>query len=387
MDIEKLKKRVREAISPLKPADDNSQAEKDLLFNASRTEAGRQLPEYYLVYFLLVDLLGFENLGRWEKVAWSIPIDFKGKAYLIEHRKFGIGVFAGLGPDTESDAAEIVAAIKRGVKVAKPYFEWIANNAVSNSNLNVLNRSRDLLERYNHFLKYYQAKAQEAEIRKDEKIVTERQFEGGTSKLIEYPSFSLLRETKWFALAAIDAFYSWTEHILIHLAILRGTIVTGEQVASLAAGDWNSKFKAAIDIADPISKKHYDTLSDIKRQIRNFIAHGAFGKEGQAFDFHSSVGAVPVRLPHQLDGGTFSLGTGLEFDESVALECVANFINFLKSSSYRPAYLYAQEGELPSILTMARDGTYAKAVVCEKKMKDLIEKLNHELTNSMNMDW
>ena len=49
-------------------------------------------PEYYLVYFLLVDLLGFKCYGRGEKVAWSTPVEIEGQHFLIEHRKLGLGV-------------------------------------------------------------------------------------------------------------------------------------------------------------------------------------------------------------------------------------------------------------------------------------------------------
>jgi len=387
IDIDIIRARALKAVEPVKPADDTTNAEKNLLLSAKRTNAGRQLPEHYLVYFLLVDLLGFKNLGRWEKLAWSVPIDFKGRAYLIEHRKFGVGVFAGDGTDTEAEAAEIVEAIKRGVKAAKPYFEWIAEQAVANSHLNVENRSRELLDRYHHFFELYQLKAQEAEDRKNEKVVTEHKTNGGKSWSTHFPAFGLRREAKWLAIATIDAFFSWTEHILIHLAILRGTVTTGDKVAQLALGDWKDKFKAAIDITEPTAKEHYDTLFEIRRQIRNFLAHGAFGKDGQAFDFHSSAGAVPVRLPHQRDSGKYSLGSGLEFDEPEALEQVAKFIEFLQTSLYRPAYLYAQDSDLPLILTMAKDGTYADAVKCEDTMIQLIDRLSQEWDNSVNMDW
>ena len=387
MEIETIRTRVWKAIAPLKPADDATKAEKNLLLSAKRTEAGRQLPEVYLVYFLLVDLLGFKNLGRWEKLAWSVPINFDGRVYLIEHRKFGVGVFAGEGPNTEEDAAEIVAAIKRGIKAAKQYFEWVAGEAVAKSHLNVANRSRELFDRYHYFLEQYRSKAKEADDRKEEKIVTERETDTGESWSVQYPACNLRREAKWLAIATVDSFFSWTEHILIHLAILRGEVTTGEQVSQLALGDWKDKFKAAIDLGDRSAKGHYDALFEIRRQIRNFIAHGAFGKDGQAFDFHSSAGAVPVRLPHQKENGKFSLGEGLEFDEPEALEEVAKFIEFLQTSSYRPAYLYAQESDLPSILTMAADGTYAQAVRCEDTMNELIDRLSHEWDNSMNMDW
>ena len=77
-----VREAARRAIHPLKPADADTQAEAKFLFTARCTDAGRNLPPYYLVYFLLVDLLGFQNLGRFEKLDWSVPIDLDGVAYL-----------------------------------------------------------------------------------------------------------------------------------------------------------------------------------------------------------------------------------------------------------------------------------------------------------------
>ena len=87
----------------------------------------------------------------------------------------------------------------------------------------------------------------------------------------------------WYALAAIEAFFSWTEHAFIHLAILQGKLTVGTQVAELAEDNWNAKFKAALDISDKETKEHYDKLLDLRAQVRNFVAHGAFGKEGKHF--------------------------------------------------------------------------------------------------------
>ena len=81
MDLDPIRNKVRTAIFPLKPAGSQSAAPDNVLFDAKRTEAGRQLPAYYLVYFLLVDLLGFKNLGQFEKVAWSVPVDFQGQHF------------------------------------------------------------------------------------------------------------------------------------------------------------------------------------------------------------------------------------------------------------------------------------------------------------------
>ena len=52
-DIEKLQQKVEKILDPIASAVENgTKAEKDFLFTASRTDAGRSLPPYYLIYFL-----------------------------------------------------------------------------------------------------------------------------------------------------------------------------------------------------------------------------------------------------------------------------------------------------------------------------------------------
>jgi hypothetical protein len=52
-------------------------------------------------------------------------------------------------------------------------------------------------------------------------------------------------------------------------------------VAELAESDWATKFKKALDIREPSTKIIFDKLVNIRRQIRNFVAHGSFGKQGR----------------------------------------------------------------------------------------------------------
>ena len=130
VELEAVQEAARRAIAPIKPADANSRATKDFSFTAQRADASRHLPPYYLIYFLLVDLLGFRNFGRFEKLDWPVPIDLDGVAYLIEHRKFGVGIFVRDAAGEAQQAKRIVALIKRGVKTATPFFKWMADNAV-----------------------------------------------------------------------------------------------------------------------------------------------------------------------------------------------------------------------------------------------------------------
>jgi hypothetical protein len=383
IDQEQIKAAAARAIAPLKPADRDTRAAKNFLFAAKRTDAGRSLPPYYLVYFLLVDLLGFRKGGQFEKVAWSVPVDFNGKAFLIEHRKFGLGIFAGSLPDDEAEAEEVARLIKRGVKAAAPYFAWRAEEAAKASKLNVLNRAAELFERFEFFAKLYAERIAEAERRKDERIETQH---SPTSWSYRVPASELRHEAEHFAVSTIEGFFSWTEHVFILIAILQGACVTGEDIRQLARAEWETKFKAALDIADPKTKTFYDGLLHIRRQIRNFVAHGSFGKEGEAFQFHSTAGAVPMRM---VEGrkANFQFGGGAGYADEKAIQLLHEFVTHLWSGTREPAFIYIQDWRLPLILTMAESGKYARCMASVDDMKLFAESLANEMDRYANMDF
>ncbi|MGO9741951.1 MAG: hypothetical protein ACLPN5_10650 [Roseiarcus sp.] len=232
--LERVRALARRSIAPIKPADSHTKADKDFLFTATRSEAGRKLPAPHLVYFLLVELLGFKDLGNSEKLAWSIPIDFNGDAYLIEHRKFGAGVFTRGIAGEEDIAKRIVDIVRKTVGIAQPFFHWKADNAIGESKLNVVNNSAQLFERFQYMKTIYRAALSEANRRKDETKIT---IHSPTASSITRPYFELIKHAQWLAMATVDAFFSWTEHVFIHIAILQGYVTTGAEVAKLAGDE------------------------------------------------------------------------------------------------------------------------------------------------------
>jgi hypothetical protein len=384
MDFTSVRHAALVALAPIAPASAHTKAVKDFLFSAKRSAAGRDLPAYYLVYFLLVDLLGFKNLGQFEKGAWSVPIDFNGQGFLIEYRKFGLGVFMEDAPGNEEKAAEIVELICRGAKEAEPYFDWRAQQAVAQSKLNVLNKAGELFERYRFFADRYEEVRSEAETRANERITTEIRPGAWTTS---FPSFALRRQAKWLALSTIDCFFSWTEHVFILLAILQGYCSTGDGIAKLAAANWSTKFKAALDLCDAGTKNFYDELLAIRHQFRNFVAHGAFGKEGEAFQFHSNCGTVPVILPHRQNSNAYRFGRGIEFVDHEAIKLLHAFVQHLWSATRAPAKLYIQEYSLPVILTFVQNGDYQRALASEKEMEEFANYLVAQMDRHANMDF
>ena len=377
MDLEAIKAKARKAIAPLGPADPNA------AFWGDRTEAGRSLPPYYLVYFLLVELLGFKDLGREEKVAFSIPVEINGTVLMIEHRKFGLGIFAKDLAANEAAAGEAAKRIHTGVKAAQPYFDSLADVAAKGSALNVENNARQLHERFQYFADRYAAKSAEAGARKNESIKTELKKLGAFT--ISFPATQLRAEARWYATAAIEAFFSWTEHVFILVAILQGKIETGEDVANVAGVEWKEKFKLALGIDDPKTKQFYDRLTRLRNQVRNFVAHGAFGKNGQALSFHSAVGAVPLLLPHRQMKEHFRFGNGVDFLPPEAMQLIHDFITHMWSGDLSLAKIYIESG-LPLILSHVGDGTYAQAMTSDEEMTAFTDHLGGIFDNAANMD-
>lgn len=355
----------------------------------ARTNAGRKLPPAYLVHFLLVDLLKFPSTGIGEKVAWTIPVVHSGKTFTISHRKFGVGVFGGNALADEDAALEITNRIQKAVKEARPFFDWLARRAVERSKLNVVNNANDLFDRFEYLLKLYKEKRDEAVKRKDERSVTEIKDEKGnvTGWSHSFPVFQLEDEARWLALSVIEAFFSWTEHVFIHIGILNCRVITGIQVTELAAADWETKFKTALDLKDPETSSLYNQLIELRRELRNFVAHGAFGKQGEAFSFHSTAGAVPVLLPHKAGSRKFRLSGETDFNDDEAVALIGKFVGHLWSGRRSSARMYIQESYLPLILTLAMDGTYDQAMQSEDAMRKLIDRMNYQADTAANMDW
>ncbi len=377
--IIEIREKALRVIHPIKQVGENTRADPDFLLRADRTEAGRELPEYYFVFLLFNDILQFRNLGRFEKLAWSFPIDFNGEAFLIEYRKMGLGVFAKDAVVQNDDAGQIVSLIKRAVRIAKPYFELLANEAAAGSELNVANKCASLFERYSFFLSEYKRTLEADE--------TTRTFGKSKNNIEEF--FFRTRRNKnidWLALAVIEAFFSWTEHLFIHIAILNRKISTGHEVGKIAADEWSGKFRLALPVSDQTNKKFFDKLISIRRQLRNYVSHGAFGKEGEAFSFHSPAGAVPVLInPKQID--SFGISDNLAFDDAEAIKVIEAFISHLWTGEREPAMIYAQKGGLPCILTMVQDGQYEAAMKSPEAMHKLLDYQHHLFDNAANMDW
>jgi hypothetical protein len=199
-------------------------------------------------------------------------------------------------------------------------------------------------------------------------------------------SYSDAEEAKWIGVAAIEAFFSWNEHVLIHIGILLGRLTTGADVSAMTEMKWQDMVRVVIDFSkEKEIKDIYEELLEIRNQVRNYMAHGAFGKQGEAFRFHSPTGAVPANLTGR--NGGISMSIGPSFEESRAVEVMESFIKKLWEGERAPAKLHLDDADLPVILSHASDGIYRDAMSSEEVMEDYIKYLSREVDDAANMDW
>lgn len=388
-ELEAFRAKAQKAIWPIAPLTKDTNCEGSFSVFGQQDSLEKDLPPYYLIYFLLVEFLGFEDLGKGEKTAWTIPIDYKQNPFFVSYRKFGVRILGhpAIAGESQSQAKEIIKLIKKGVIAAEPFFEWKAEQAVKKSKLNVVNNSRDLFERYKYFLNEFKKFSDATTELTDSKKSGARESHQDQKGDCRFYYLDYRQKAKWYALAAIDAFFSWTEHIFVHIAILMGRVASGEQVAELAEADWQEKFKCVLDVSDPKVKPFYDELIQIRRQLRNYMAHGAFGKGWQAFKFHSEAGAIPVVLTHKSEGAKFSFAGLFGFEEIEAIRIIESFIEQLWADEREPARIYIQESDLPLILPKAIDGTYENAMQSLEAMNELVDRLSWHFYSAENMEW
>jgi hypothetical protein len=155
-----LKEKCRRLLVPMKAADDKTSAKRDFLFTACETVGPTSCPDRISSIFCSRSFRATKIFGRWEKLAWSIPVDLDGHAYLIEHRKFGVDIFTqGNTTDEIAGARRMAGLIGRAVCTARPYFAWKAQQAVAASQFNVTNNSAHFFERFTYLKEVYEGTA------------------------------------------------------------------------------------------------------------------------------------------------------------------------------------------------------------------------------------
>lgn len=373
---------------------------------ALRPEDKRNLPPFS-VFLCLSAISHFPAFGRGEKVAWSIPIRYKGAPYLLAHGKFGFAIHAGEESRTsQSLERQLVRCLRNAVRIADGLVQPYAREQMRLGNITVENRYALLRGMY----EFFREKAEEAYALQppvvrhalSEQTGMTRRAEGGRSaspkieNVTDADPFVTLfnhhmrcqREGFYFASAALDAYFSQLEHTLVLLLPFVKFDPKEENLADFIGSNWSNKFKRIFDLGrNRKAERIFSSLQSTKERLRNTIFHGGFAKDGLTLYFHiPRFGAVPMSLSRYSETLSYSLHPIDDVSFQQICTSLDKTDNFLKAGPLHLAMSYIQAGLNVAFDQGSRE-EYSKALGSRSAMERLIEGVVIQHDMAANMDW
>jgi len=334
---------------------------------------------------MLVKLLQFKYGGRYEKVAWTIPVKYKEVEFLLGYRKFGLDIRSATNPKSVQEIAiEMVNKLNKGVSIADKLLEPFAKEQLKNKNITVANNFHALNARY----LFFRNKAEKSFASSPPKRKIIKRDKTGEPVAWESHPYKPQLEGSYYTIAMMDAFFSKLEHILTLILPFAFDKIDKIDLVSFIGLTWSEKFKQVFNvIAGGEQKRLYDNLIEIKERYRNPLSHGGFEKGGASLYFHfPAVGAIPIRLSKFRESIHYSFIPIREakFEEICFLfDCVDQFID---NGKYKLGMQYITAG-LDVAFDKESVDEYNLAMQSEKNFLELIEYVSYTTMMDMNMDW
>ncbi|WP_406719315.1 hypothetical protein OHA53_10475 [Streptomyces althioticus] len=300
---EKLKKHmsiIMRAIKPANPGDPGFAMTIGRPRHRLRVDPQR-LPIPGIVRIVL-ELIGLQDLGQAEKLAWEYAFEVDGTSCSLAHQKFGLRLYVDSTVITsEDDAQALLDRITKALESAQRSLERrqlrdFADEQIRQGRLTIRNQ----YHRLRHIYEYFQEGASLA-------------FAGQGRLSPELPDGGRRfnpRATEGFynTVAMVSAYFSLLEHTLVLLLPFTGFDPSESALKDFIGERWGEKFRKIFTVdRDPSAKNNFDTLYRIAEEYRNTYGHGGFDKNGSTFLFHmEGVGALPAVLSNIRGNSYFS---------------------------------------------------------------------------------
>jgi hypothetical protein len=345
-----------------------------------------RIREPWMVFIIFVILKGFKHYGPFEKVAWEIPVIYKGSNLILTHQKFGFYIYYGIG-DANADQLSVEAyrKIRRIFSIAQSLMQPKINDLFMKGKFTIDNSSRSIFRRYQFFSKKVRRSIKQV-AKYTNSIETFSELKERQKALMK---IGRLNETiLFFTSAMVDAFFSYIENVLV-LLIPFIDLESKIDVRQYIQNNWSEKFKKLLDLSrDSELKKIYDDLQKIKEQFRNPISHGHFKKDESNFHVHfPRLGAIPMELIRDKNKLKYSFERFSRFKSDDIITVFQSLIKYLRTNEKTKfGYYYINDG-LPVFYDRENRMKYKIKMKSFKTWKLYLNNLAHQLDIATNMDW
>lgn len=264
-------------------------------------------PLPYLLRYLLLDAVGAAKLPAGDKTAWEVGFSYRDLTCTLALMKFGLRLYLP-AEAVDSDAAgqklakEVIGKLgKAGGLIEKEVLAPLAEEQLAGGNVTIVNQIGWLRGMY----RYLRSHAEASFAKGGAKT--------GTDEKDPFPliseQFRRDRNAGFNALAAINAYFSVLEHILVLVLPFVDFDPREGRLSEFVGKRWGDKFKAVFDLAaDPEANRAYSGLREIAETYRNTYGHGGFDKDGAALYVHvPGVSALPAALTDVRESPHFRL--------------------------------------------------------------------------------
>ena len=337
-----------------------------------------------LPYMVLTQIIGCRDRGTGEKTLWGVPFRYDGHEALLTYEKFGVRLYLTGNGDQEL-ADEIIGKLRAIVKaLEQDSLTELAEQKFVNAEVTLLNQHHRLRAAYEHFRGLAEQLLADSEAPDTQELgsLEEGDFlSRGISK-----HFERLELGSFNAIAAINAYFSWLEHVLT-LALAFGDVDPAAGVLKEHIGNrWGDKFRRVFDTNDKRSNQVLGRLHEIAETYRNTFGHGGFDKLGATVGVQfEGVGVIPARLTDVRRSPHFELFPfePISFGEVTAV--LDEVDAFLHETLKLPMRFIEGGFDVPFDTASRRE--YREAMQDETRFEEFANRRSEEIDRIANMDF
>lgn len=344
----------------------------------------------YIVFIIFVNLKKYKFLGQGEKVAWEIPIKFKGSPFILTHRKFGFEIISNYESEEINELAfEAMTNIQKAMKFAENLIEPEIKALLLKGAITLDNEYSNIRNRY----EFYREQAQnEFESLETTKSNSDLVLDKGLDEAIKSHNAYLKRINagNYYLTSMLDAYYSLLEHTLVLiLPFIKGISLSDINLETYIGSNWKEKYKIVFPLnTDKGALKLLERLDKIKEDYRNPLTHGYFQKNGHSFYVHmKNLGAIPMSLTKTNRNLKYHFGGLGHYTYIEICKCFDDCDKYFADNELTKYGMNYIKSSLSIAFDTQSCKKYQGAMKSSKHFDKFIKMMIQEHERAMNMDW
>lgn len=301
---------------------------------------GNSTPPAYIVAFLFLNVLGYEDFGPSDKVWWHTFFSYRGHVFLVRDYKFGTWSLESRHRNVSDEIVkQVVAKIQSASKHADDLLERELRKEIAQENFWIENGYLWLRETYEFYLSEARDARDQLRMCVAKRVYGKASVQDMVQSVAQHIGDRRERETvlAYRAFPVFTSFFSLLEFVFdVFFAFQRPNTSFWE----FRRQPWQDRLKAVVPLSSSSEfLKNYEKVIRIKSDFRNPLTHGLTSSTTLLVPVRFG-GLVPMSYEHLTNTNKISDSV---FSEAIdAFEFILSY--FTKTEPFAYYMLYAEHG-------------------------------------------